>query len=215
MQVSRTTTFAMGAVTALVLGSGTAYAATGGSFILGKSNSAGATSTLTNPNGTALTLNSKAGTPPLRVNRSTKVPNLNSDRLDGLDQSRFARANGTTGAFDLPSQAIDTDGNDIADVFLVSLGCPPGTKRTGGGGTDFTATGATFQNAPDTGNAWIYAVYTDNATEEDPADVIGSIVCYNPRGGVAGSYRTASISTEVSPETMAKILEVAKAKQGR
>ena len=34
---------------------------------------------LNNSNGTALTLRSKSGTPSLKVDRTTKVPNLNAD----------------------------------------------------------------------------------------------------------------------------------------
>ena len=40
MNVSRKTTFAAGAIMALILGSGTAYAATGGNFRLGEANTA-------------------------------------------------------------------------------------------------------------------------------------------------------------------------------
>ena len=93
MKISRPVAFGMGVIMTLVIGSGTAYAATGGKFILGKSNSAGKTSTLTNKHGTALSLNSKAGTPSLKVNRTTKVPNLNADLIDGRwERSRAVAA---------------------------------------------------------------------------------------------------------------------------
>src|SRR4051794_14522279 len=83
--------FVLGAVTAVVLGTGIADAATGGSLILGKANTAGATTTLTNTRGTALSLTSKPGTPPLAVSNSTKVKRLNSDQLDGVDSSQLQR----------------------------------------------------------------------------------------------------------------------------
>jgi len=71
-------------------GTGTAYAANGGTFRLGKSNSATATTKLTNTKGTALKIISKAGTPPISVgSNSTKVPYLNADKLDGKDSSQF------------------------------------------------------------------------------------------------------------------------------
>jgi hypothetical protein len=73
-----------------VIGTGTAYSANGGIFRLGRSNSATVTTTLTNTRGTALQLNSKAGQPSLRVNRSTKVLSLNADLLDGADSGSFA-----------------------------------------------------------------------------------------------------------------------------
>ena len=71
---------------------GVGYAATGGTFILGKANYAGATSSLSNSNGTALNLVSKSGTPALKVSNAVKVADLNADLLDGLDSSSFARA---------------------------------------------------------------------------------------------------------------------------
>src|SRR3954447_21028094 len=91
LSVRSSSAFIAGAVVALVLGTGTAYAANGGIFRLGKSNSATAATTLTNSRGTALQLNSKAGQPSLRVNRDTKIPSLNSDLLDGIDSSKLAR----------------------------------------------------------------------------------------------------------------------------
>ncbi|MCX6418580.1 MAG: hypothetical protein NTU50_03930 [Actinobacteria bacterium] len=71
-------------------GTGTAYAANGGTFRLGQSNSATATTKLTNTKGTALKVISKAGTPPINVGtNSTKVPYFNADKLDGKDSSQF------------------------------------------------------------------------------------------------------------------------------
>ena len=69
--------------------SSTAYAATGGTFILGKSNTASSLSSLTNRNGTALRLSSSAGKPPLNVGNSVQVPKLNASLLDGLASTRF------------------------------------------------------------------------------------------------------------------------------
>jgi hypothetical protein len=84
---------------------GTTYAATGGNFILGKSNSASSQSSLSAPisntalqlinmstggSASALGLSVASGHPPLRVNSDTKVPNLNADKLDGQDSSAFA-----------------------------------------------------------------------------------------------------------------------------
>src|SRR5687767_12865073 len=88
---SRIAWFVMGMMFAVIAATGGAYAATGGTFILGKANSAGATTSLTNQNGTALALNAKSGSPALRVNTGAKVANLNSDRLDGLGHDAFQR----------------------------------------------------------------------------------------------------------------------------
>jgi hypothetical protein len=70
--------------------SGTAYAATGGSFILGQTNKAGTLSTVqrTTTNGAALrVLTRQSSNPPFVVNGTGKVANLNADRLDGLDST--------------------------------------------------------------------------------------------------------------------------------
>lgn len=195
-----TTSFAAGAVAVLVLGSGTAYAATGGKFILGKSNYAGATSSLTNKNGTALALNSKSGTAPLKVNRTVKVANLNSDFLDGLDSGSFARSSGKTGTiWSDGGFYVDFDGDGWADGLLAFAACPSGTIMTGGGGDDATPEGTLWMTeAIDTG---VWAVASSSAPEPGtvpdgtPSDEIWAMAqCYNPKGSVPGaSYRSGSV----------------------
>ena len=75
--------------------SGTAVAATGGTFILGKANTATSVSSLTNTKGTALNLSSTSTTPPLTVSNSIQVPKLNASELDGQTASAFLPATGT------------------------------------------------------------------------------------------------------------------------
>ena len=74
---------------------GTAYAATGGDFLLGKSNTATAVTSLSNTKGTALSLSSTSSTPPLTVSNSVQVPKLNASQLDGQSSSAFLSATGT------------------------------------------------------------------------------------------------------------------------
>ena len=77
---------------ALVVGvGGVGYAATGGNFILGGSNSASRTSTLTSTAGSALSLKAPSTSAPLAVSNSVKVGRLNADLVDGLDSSAFQR----------------------------------------------------------------------------------------------------------------------------
>ena len=71
---------------------GVGYAATGGNFILGGSNSAGQVSRLTNTTGTALQLTSPVGHPSLRVSTNALVPSLNADLLDGFSSASFQKA---------------------------------------------------------------------------------------------------------------------------
>ena len=90
----------------IVLGGSTAMAATGGSFILGQSNSASSatsltrtgantgkglqvTNTSTGAGAAALGLTVAGGHAPFTVNSGTKVANLNADKLDGLDSTAF------------------------------------------------------------------------------------------------------------------------------
>jgi hypothetical protein len=80
---------------------GTTYAATGGNFILGQSNTASSTTALsagtTGPafratntsTGTAGSFNVASGHPPFTVNSGTKVTNLNADKLDGKDSTNW------------------------------------------------------------------------------------------------------------------------------
>jgi hypothetical protein len=72
--------------------SGTAFAATGGTFTLGHANTAGQTTALNNTGtGAALALSSRSGTPALAVSDRAKVVRLNADLLDGLDSSALQR----------------------------------------------------------------------------------------------------------------------------
>jgi FlaG/FlaF family flagellin (archaellin) len=87
----------------LVTLAGTAYAATGGSFVLGKRNTADMTTALTaGQAGTAaLQVTNSAAAPaasfavssgaPITVNRTGVVANLNADRLDSIDSKGFLR----------------------------------------------------------------------------------------------------------------------------
>jgi hypothetical protein len=94
-------------ITALVISLGGAgYSATGGNFILGQANSALTQTRLVTPlNGAAFRVDNTsvaAGAagmaivtsvtrPPLTVNSSATVVNLNADKLDGLDSTHFSR----------------------------------------------------------------------------------------------------------------------------
>jgi hypothetical protein len=90
----------------VALGGGAGYSATGGNFILGRSNSASTqtalsaslngralqlTNTNTGGSAAALGLNVAAGHPPLTVNSAVRVANFNADKLDGLDSTQFPR----------------------------------------------------------------------------------------------------------------------------
>jgi hypothetical protein len=88
---------------------GAGVAATGGNFILGKTNSATSTTSVSAPLGgkalqvsntsasagaSALGLNVASGHAPFTVNSGVKVTNLNADALDGIDSSGFVQGGG-------------------------------------------------------------------------------------------------------------------------
>ena len=131
---------------------GTAVAATGGTFILGKSNYATTTTNLSNSAGPALALYPKAGTAPIVTNSAIKVTNLNADRLDGYDQAsfqrrvtgtcasgRYVRAVGATGA--VTCETVSTKVMQVYDTIDTSgeftgqgvAFCPDGYAVVGGG----------------------------------------------------------------------------------
>ncbi|MDX6205985.1 MAG: trimeric autotransporter adhesin [Frankiales bacterium] len=89
----RITPAAVVGTTALVLAlSGTAVAASGGTFRLGHINKTTSNTVINNSKGTALVLAAKKGIAPFGVNgNKVKVPSLNSDFLDGLDSTALQR----------------------------------------------------------------------------------------------------------------------------
>jgi hypothetical protein len=178
MKLNRASAFIAGGVTVLALGSGTAVAATGGSFLLGKSNTATTTTKLANSRGTALSLTSKTGTAPLAVNSETKVAHLNADRLDGLSSGSFARTKGQSGI--IYGTLTDSDGYDN------TAECPTGTIATGGGGVTDEHGDSLDYSGPITKedgtlvpNSWGVASVNEAA--------LAWVVCYNPRGAVPGA----------------------------
>ena len=141
------TTVAVLAVGAIVVPTA-ANAANGGSWLLGRSNYESSTTTVTNNYGTTLSLNSKAGYAPLKVNRNVKVTNLNADLVDGVSSGSLARSTAKSGVV-------------YHDGYTDGMGakCPTGTIVAGGGGydplgwttwysgPDFTSTGALIPNS--------------------------------------------------------------------
>jgi hypothetical protein len=122
----------------------------GSVFNLGRVNSVNSTTTLTgrsttrmlqvtnaSSSGVALQLTTKTTAPPLKVNSSVKVANLNADRLDGLTSADFVRPRGET---------------------LISVGSGSWSQQNSASGLAFTtaASGAYFFK-PTTGVQFIVA----------------------------------------------------------
>jgi hypothetical protein len=100
-----------------------ASAANGGTWVLGKSLTETTPTTVTNSNGTPLSLKAKSGTAPLAVNSGTKVTNLNADKLDGYSSESFAMRSAKTATI-------------VHDGYYDGKGakCPSGTVFVSGGG---------------------------------------------------------------------------------
>jgi hypothetical protein len=103
--------------------SGTAYAATGGTFLLGKSNTATSVTSLTNSAGAALHLSSKAGTPPLTVNSAVQVPNLNASTVDGYSAYSFVHGSGN--AFVVWGGPLTLDALTTSPNTAILVDAPP------------------------------------------------------------------------------------------
>lgn len=105
---------------------GTAVAATGGTFILGKANTAASVSSLSNTKGTALSLSSTATTPPLKVSNAVQVPNLNASELDGQTSGAFLPATGTAANSSalggIPASGYMQGGGDTTGARLAVTG---------------------------------------------------------------------------------------------
>jgi len=137
---------------------GAGMAATGGTFILGHSNSATANTSLSapvaggktlqltnsdtsNPGSTALGLTVGSNHAPFTVNSGVKVANLNADKLDGIDSTGFLTKTGTAADsaklggqpanhyLPVTGKAADADTLDGID----STGFVQGGGKSGGG----------------------------------------------------------------------------------
>ena len=136
----------VGAVAVLTL-TGTAYAATGGTFVLGRSNAASSQTLLTSSGaGPVLALSTRSGQVPLAVSAAAgKATNLNADRLDGLDAGQLQRRITSTCTDGDALAAIGAAGDTtcvgttlsgaVADVSapsgVVRVACPRTTAGSG------------------------------------------------------------------------------------
>jgi hypothetical protein len=123
MWVGRTASmvFGLALVLALMFGvASMAFGANGDFFKIGRANLASAVSTLTRSGaGPALSLKVGSGAP-LAVNSSTKVANLNADKVDGLEGASFVQGGGTVHHFG-PVVMTPTSGSFVFQE-LVAVG---------------------------------------------------------------------------------------------
>jgi len=218
MRRIRPLAFILGFVAAIVLTGGgvAAYAANGGSLLIGRSNTGSAVTTLMNTAGTPLSLRARSSAyAPFAVNSPKLVTNLNADKFDGLNWTKFALTTARTGnIFGTSEWAPLVEGGDpdpASGVIISVATCPAGTKLTGGGNYNGTYEGFTFGDFPDA-NSWVvYSTGTETAdpnTTDVPDDVESYAVCYHPRGPVPGSQpnaRAAAAPISLSPAMQARL----------
>lgn len=190
-----------------------AYAANGGSWLLGRSNYESATTKVTNSSGTPLSLVAKSGYAPLTVNSSKTVTNLSADRLDGYSAGSFAMRSGKTGTI-------------VHDGYFDAVGakCPSGTVFVSGGG--YMPYGAIWYSGPDWNattealipNSWIvvgsdgYDIYfgVSNVTcyQASGASIPGAATKLSQTMWQSSPAATAGRSPALSDTAIAKIAQV-------
>lgn len=188
----------LGGAVALSLLGGVAYAATGGTFVLGRANSATSTTSLststtsTNP----LSLVAKSGYAPLKVNTTTKVANLNADLVDGLHSTSLATMSGRTSVISDTGYAhlVDDQVDNTKDLYVSHAACPAGSLLVGGGASADPTTRLTFSGPA---RAWEWTVNAGNANEwlatslgANGKETSAYAICYDPNSLVAGSTST-------------------------
>lgn len=121
---------------------GTAAAATGGTFTLGRANTATRTTTLTDKATVPLSVVGSTGRAPLKVNSRVKVANLDADLVDGLDSTALQRRVGGGCAIGSFITAIASSGAVACDSPptppSAAASCPDGQAIQA-----FTASGRT------------------------------------------------------------------------
>jgi hypothetical protein len=171
---------------------GVGVAASGTDFILGRNNTAKAKTSLTAPvagnalqitntlpAGSALGLSVDAASPPFTTNSSTKVPNLNSDLLDGQNSTAFLGVNGTA------ANANKLDGLDSTQ-FLGINGTASNANKLGGlSPGQFMQGGGSIYASSTTLTAPSNTVTTDGVADFNGLGFIG--YCQNNVSGQTGA----------------------------
>jgi hypothetical protein len=176
---------------------GVGVAASGTDFILGRNNTAKAKTSLTAPvagnslqitntlpGGSALGLSVDPASPPFTTNSSTKVPNLNSDLLDGQNSTAFLGVNGTA------ANANKLDGLDSTQ-FLGANGTAANANKLDGldstqfvqGGGSVSTIHATLDTAANNHN--FIELGTLSGSGQPIADLSGQ--CYDNFNGQTGA----------------------------
>ncbi len=55
-----------------------------------------------------------------------------------------------------------------------------------------------IESAPYPDDTYVVVALIDEATVEDPTNLVASAICWNPKGGLTGSYRKAATPSDLS-----------------
>jgi hypothetical protein len=169
---------------------GTAYAATGGNFILGRSNTASHVSSLTNTKGTALNLSSASTRPPLTVSNSVQVPNLNASELGGTAATGFMQGSGQVHAgWDQQSSGLAVITSTPGSTLIGVCGPTGGFLRL-----DHTSGHVVWWNANGVGSSSASSVQVTPQTTQD------LVVVLQATEGVSVSSYTATQTFDPATE---------------
>jgi hypothetical protein len=174
---------------ALIIGAaGFADAATGGNFLLGKSNTESSTAVMTDTTGIPLSPNAPSGKSPLSVNSSTQVNRLNAQYVGGDSASQVQATGGeglTAGGVDIPLTdsytPIVSTGRLQAGTYYVSA-----TALFDSGGSAAAYCAIIAPNVVDYGgggNADQYSQAAETVVATVPAGTVLSEECYGAGGG--------------------------------
>lgn len=186
-RIGRVTALTIGLAVMLALSVGVAsaaFGANGDAWRLGRSNVATAITKLAgaagvngpmlqlinnnaDANDTALDLQVQSGEAPMTVNSSTRVSNLNADKLDGLDYSWFMRGN------IYKTESVPTSGTPLGDGTYRTAGwCDEGDFLISGGPANIDKETDLLESVPSppvvngTNYSWTVRIDKNGASDE-------------------------------------------------
>jgi hypothetical protein len=176
MWVGRATVFLVGlaVILALLFGvASTALGTNGKPFLLGKKNTASKVSKLIKSGvGPALQLGVDSG-PPLGVNSSEKVANLNADQVDGKSATNFVSSNV------IKRESAIEAGTTLGDgTSVIAQSCNPGEILLSGGPANVASTSTLLESFPSPGSTNSWSARINKNGQTDNFSVV--VLCASP-----------------------------------
>ena len=122
------------------------------------------------PTASALSLSTESGIPPMRVDSSTEVENLNADLLGGKSDTAFLSS--TVYRVESPIEANTQIGDG---TFTDSMTCNPGDRLLSGGPANIAPTSELLESYPSSTTTWSARI--DKNAQTDNWNVV--VLCAN------------------------------------